>query len=643
MRQVRWRGQIHEFPDDATDREIAMALTGGSYIDTELGNETPELATGWLADTPDSVQAAVLGAGDTLSRGVAGVQDIAAQVMGDEQRQAEIAAQQQGNAEAFSRVQEDFPIASTVGSVLPYLATAPLSGGLATQAGLGFGLDALQYQQDNTDRLAAGAEGAAWSALPFGVGRAYQRFRGGPTRLMSRADDLGFRLTPGERLNSPMLRGLEASMESFPPTAGPMKAARAGRQEVMNRVAVEALGETGENLADDTLAGAASRIGEEFNQVIRKRTFPIDDQFVDELANIEEASRRGVMGGATLDTPISRILDEASEGSVSGDTLQKWRTTIQTDANKAWRSDTVATEYAQGLDKLVDSIDGLIARNLDEAQGARWAKAKEQWSVLKQLEKANAVDELGDVRGRKLANNLSRTDIGGYFRGQNTSDLYDAARLSRAYPPLADSGTAARMSLPIMMGMAATSPLSVPAWGAMNVAARAYTNPATAARVAGRTAQGLAADDPSFMESDTPMPDDPDFEQDLDEFRGAAASVLGEDEANRIADTSYALSQWVEQYRGDDNYSRQERRTAARELIEILRGEGVESGKASRLADGIVGLSQPQSFSGYLVEEDDGSRYEPPLSYQQRQKASSARYRNDDDEQAARIAFWTGM
>ncbi len=480
-------------PDAVADLEARLAAVQANAYARDDGTAFME---GYNPATElNAMQAGLVGVGRTFDKGWAGIKDL---VAGDE-RQAEIAAEQQANDAAYQGLQDEYPVASTVGEVVPYLATLPVTGGMATQAVVGGGIGATMYNTPE-ERVKQGTIDAGLSAAPYGAGRLLKRaVAANSSRLANRANDLNWKLTPGEALDSSGLRNLEASMESFPPTAGPMRRRKAGRQESMNRIALEAIGETGNDFADDALMAARARVGEVFDTVIKPKSYEIDNAFLNQLGEVEGVAKQGLLGGGDTGKIVDRVLEIASkgEGVVTGSELQQWRTTLATAASKAAKSDTATQEYTNALKNAGRAIDDLIERNLTPDELVDWKKAREQWTAIKQLEKSKAIDEVGNVRGRKLANNLSSNDLPGYYRGQNKSDLYDAARLSRAYPPMADSGTAARMSIPAMMGMTLTSPLSVPAFGAMNLGARAYANPEAYGKAAAGVARGLTQSDGS--------------------------------------------------------------------------------------------------------------------------------------------------
>ena len=436
--------------------------------------------TDWMANyDPTSglsaLDAGLIGAGRTVDKLITGVGDLFA----NDEKKAETAQEQRLNDQAYARLQESHPVASTVGEIAGYAPSMFVPGGMAVQAGVG-GLTGAAMYNTPEERLEQGAIDAGLSALPYGVGKLVNKFRG-TDRLAARADELGYPLTPGDKLGSDTLKGVEASLESSPFLGGPLRSLKEPRQEAIDRIALEAVGEKGAtDFADDTLVGVRNRIGNVFDETISGNTFQIDDAFLDQLADVQNTAKSGLLGGGETDTILDRFLEEAAryDGNIPGSVLQQWRTTLGTASTKAWRSDTASVEYAQALDSMIAGVDDLIERTLPPEDLVRWTEAREQWTAVKALERSKAIDEAGHVSGPKLANSLRQQDLQGYYRGGKQSDLYDIARLSKVHRPLPDSGTATRASIPMMLGSTvATGGLNIPAYGLARFASGVYAQP----------------------------------------------------------------------------------------------------------------------------------------------------------------------
>jgi hypothetical protein len=399
------------------------------------------------------VDAMLIGAGEAFDKMGRGAKALYARATGNDERLEELKAENQANDDALESLRNVKGGWMTAGGILPYLATAPLSPGTSARqimstAAVNAIPALLEYREDGADQFKnAGIDALLTALIPGGV-QTVKAFRG-VDDLPAKADELGYRLTPGEIFDSKTLRQVEASLESNPLMGGPLRDIKKSRQGVVNKVAAKAVGE--ESLGRSGVDAAHTRLGQMFDDVLaNKESLSIDDLLIDALGNIESVTRRDVMGGGDTSKIIDNIVDAVAEGTISGEQLQTMRTSLGAAASKAARDDSSTQAYTEALTEMVGAIDDLIGRNLSPEEMAKWAASRKQYRALKQLENANAINEVGDVSGRKLGNYLQRTDKPGYLRGNTeagASDLYEVARLSRAYAPLADSGTATRQWL----------------------------------------------------------------------------------------------------------------------------------------------------------------------------------------------------
>lgn len=395
-------------------------------------------------------EAMLIGAGEAFDKMGRGAKALYARATGNDERLEELRAENQANDDALESLRNSKGGWMTAGGILPYLATAPLSPGtsakqIASTAAVNAIPALLEYREDGADQFKnAGIDALLTALIPGGVQAA--KFFRGVDDLTAKADELGYRLTPGEILDSKTLRQVEASLESNPIMGGPIRAVKESRQDVVNKVAADAVGE--ESLGRAGVDAAHTRLGQMFDDVLaNKESLNVDDLLIDALANIESVTRRDVMGGGNTSKIIDNILDAVADGTISGEQLQTMRTSLGAAASKAARDDSSTQAYVDALTEMVGAIDDLVGRNLSPEEMAKWAASRKQYRALKQLENANAINEVGDVSGRKLGSYLQRTDKPGYLRGNTAagaSDLYEVARLSRAFAPLADSGTATR-------------------------------------------------------------------------------------------------------------------------------------------------------------------------------------------------------
>ena len=189
----------------------------------------------------------------------------------------------------------------------------------------------------------------------------------------------------------------------------------------------------------------ADRLSAEFTSLTDLDQIPVGDEFVDDLIAVQNSSRKRLFTDPQIDKTVNKIFDKIDDvGDMSVTDYQDMSSELKAKARQAWKGDSPDPYFGESLGELVDALDELAMNNVDPNALTRLKKARAQWRALSVLEKSRAVHESGDISGPLLANYLRRTDKGGYGRGKNTSDIYEAARLSKAFPSRPDSGTASR-------------------------------------------------------------------------------------------------------------------------------------------------------------------------------------------------------
>jgi len=401
---------------------------------------------------PEPVEAGLVGAGKTLSDIGAGAQKLYYGLTGNEQALGDLENQQQIEQEYYNKLASERPYSTLAGEVAPYLATAPLSGGLITQAGIGAAGEGLRY---GSDQASQAGSGALWSMGGYGVGRIAPRVVGtirgiaqsnraalkalpkAQQRLIERADDLNIGLTPGQRLGSKPLQQLEASAEAMPFTSGLTEEMGKVNQSTLNKLAAEAIGETADDISGDVLARAADRIGGVYDNIAA-------DVKAINLGKTKLANMFDDMGTEAEQRIVNYVkkFPELESGTITGKTFNALRQRTGKDIRSAFSAGN--GQLAEDLIEFQKIMDKALIKAKPKA-AAELSEAGKQWRVLKALESGRAVDELGNVKPASLSGALRRIDKGGYLRGRNKSDFYDAVRISTGLrPKIGDSGTATR-------------------------------------------------------------------------------------------------------------------------------------------------------------------------------------------------------
>lgn len=383
------------------------------------------------------------------------------------------------DAEAAEKRAIDRPLMGTggglggaiAGGLLTTLPTAFVPGvnTLGASAAIGGTYGALQPTVGNESRITNTAMGAGGGAAGYGLGRllsgavtpAQNNLTPSQVRALTKATDLGAQVTPGTRTGAPGLRQMEAGMESFPFTAGPIKAIKETNQGILNKAAAKAIGETADSVTDDVLNAARSRIGGVFKQTEKIQAIPVDDAVQNSLASIE-SKYQGLLEKPIAEMPVVQDIYKNLGKSITGKQYNDWQSQLGKIARSKFTGAKSDPNTGFAMFEVKNALDDAASSVMTGAEKQAFKTAQQQWKNLVMLETGNVVNEQsGNVSGRLLSGVLSRKDKTGFRLGGNSSDLYDMARFSKAFPDIVgDSGTATRSAFPLLLGSSAASGLS---------------------------------------------------------------------------------------------------------------------------------------------------------------------------------------
>ena len=450
MRVVTEDGRILEIPDGANQKEIDSIVD--DYYQTKVGGDPTE--------PMDRLGAIGAGVEDKLMDFKEGAQQAYYGTMHPFQGEPlldELEQERLARESEYAPIAEEYPLETTVGQMVPAAATAVIPGGIAAQAGLSAAYEGLQYGEE-TDPLEAAGYGAlgalAGSMAPRvfklitgaaeGMGqrgmRMMQRmsgnapkggFRGGmapdlPTadkRLLTRADELDLFTFPSMRKGSKPLAQLEGSAKSSPFLSGMTEDQIRHNQKTLDTLALRKIGETGDEFTDDTFGNAADRIGEVYENASRGKDIPV--QMDDLNALRPDISQEGEM---LLDNYIAKY-PELETGVISGYEFNRLRNRISKDIRlHLKRPDGDPESISKIQDVLDEGLKMVAPESLPEIR-----QAGQQWKNLKALEATGSLSPEYHVNPRAVGNRLRTFDKGGFMRGKNKDDYYDALRIGRRY------------------------------------------------------------------------------------------------------------------------------------------------------------------------------------------------------------------
>jgi len=450
MRIVTEDGRILEVPDGANQKEIDNIVE--DYYSTKTGgDETTPL--------PGRLEAIGLGAKDKLMDFKEGGQQAYYNTMHPFQGQPlldELEASRTEREQEYAPIADQMPIETTVGNMLPAAATSLIPGGIAAQAGISAGYEGLQYGE--TDPLEAAGYGAAGAfagamaprvfklitGMAEGMGqrgmRMAQKMSGNvppggikgsfakdlpeaDKRLLQRADEMDMFTFPSMRKGSKPLSQLEGSAKSSPFLSGMTEDHIRHNQNVLDKLALRKIGETGEEFTDDTFGNAAKRIGDVYENASMGKDIPVQLDDLDDLRpDISEE----------VEVLLNRYIKnypELEAGVINGYEFNRLRNRISKDIRLHLKRPDGDPE---GLSQIQDVLDEGLKMVAPESLPAM-REAGQQWKNLKALEAVGSLNPEYHVNPRAVGNRLRQFDKGGFMRGRDKSDYYDALRIGRRY------------------------------------------------------------------------------------------------------------------------------------------------------------------------------------------------------------------
>ena len=290
------------------------------------------------------------------------------------------------------------------------------------------------------------------------VDRVFAEFAGSPQDLTSTQrrvleagipQRIGFQLLPGQASGKNIL--LE-SARSDPIIAGAFDDVLQANLRGRNSAAREVIGiDAGEEFGFDELGAAADFLGEQFDAIgekIGRVSLPADT-----FNKVNSIRKIDADLGALIDEKLGRELTDALE--IDGDNLMSIRSLINDKVRQDWKLGNDLS--ARRAELALDAIDNVISEALGPEQVAAYKRIREQWKVLRILERPGAVKADGTLSPKTIGNNLRKEFKGAYGRSDTaradylepeTREFMDWIRASTAFEGnVADSGTATRLTI----------------------------------------------------------------------------------------------------------------------------------------------------------------------------------------------------
>jgi hypothetical protein len=382
----------------------------------------------------------------------------------------------------------------------PFLAGT--AGTMATNVGLGATMGALGTE---TGDQAAGAAQEGALAGAFGLaGNMVARVKAGregmraareaqqlapalndaQAALIEGAQRAGLKVTPGQALNSPQLRQIEASATSSPMFSPYWQGIKSENQRTLSSLAARAMGVEADNVGPAVLAKAEYQLSKDFEQIGREIGQVSTDKLGKKLDQLASEEATALLPRMELEA-IAKRFARGKEGRakavggqvvdmIDGPSLMRERSNIAGEMRDAFANNdaTRGKLFANALEAIDDTIRDAAVKTAqgNEAGGARLAKlydqTRDRWSVLRSMYRGAATMS-GDVNMGRAEQIMRKSDARGYVGradeigqslqrrgaadgGDALGSYYDALRFSNdklGKDIVGDSGTATRLAL----------------------------------------------------------------------------------------------------------------------------------------------------------------------------------------------------
>lgn len=299
------------------------------------------------------------------------------------------------------------------------------------------------------------------------------------------AENMGIRLTAGQKTGSRPLQAAESQLAKLPFSAGRQQAVYDGQRGVLNRSVLSKAGIDADSLSPDLLDDAYRTLGQKYDDLTSQISVRIDRPFFDQIDKVaNDYGRRlptdikpifqsyvddlNLMRSAL--GPKTTLPQTGGAGQsviIEGPEFQKITSDIKAAARRAKNN----PDLQRALNGLVSAVDGALTRSAGPETAAEFRNVNRLYRNLLVIDDAvrgGAVGESvsGDVPISSLKRAVRRSDPRGYARGRG--DFADDVRVGEFIQDrIPNSGTPERLSISSLLtgGAPATGGMGMMAFG----------------------------------------------------------------------------------------------------------------------------------------------------------------------------------
>lgn len=257
--------------------------------------------------------------------------------------------------------------------------------------------------------------------------------------LAKRANDLGVPVSGPQITNSKTMQTLASVTDQMPFSGAAARSATQG--QAFTRAVAKTFGEDATNLTPEVMAGAKSRIGSVFNDVLSRNSIKADDSMMGSLASIETNAQAGLQQSQadTVSKLINGAMSKFKGDNLEGNAYQNFRTNVLLPATK---SDDTGIKHAAG--QILETMDGALNRSVSGADAKAITTARSQWRNMRTIEDLAEKAPTGDISPALLLGQVRKGTSDMAYGGGG--DLADLARIGQQFikQKIPDSGTSIR-------------------------------------------------------------------------------------------------------------------------------------------------------------------------------------------------------
>jgi len=275
---------------------------------------------------------------------------------------------------------------------------------------------------------------------------------------VGQADDLGFQLTAGERVNSSTLRQVEAGFRSSPFAPSNLRDVKAANQVNLNAKWGEAIGVGPVQQIDDTVMGEAFENAQNAFVEAAELAGTVDTRGLGgRVRAIREPRGASLIQDDAVERLLGTIEELAARGPRGAGVAARDFMATRSMLNKQMRdaSNQGQGVLAEALQDVIQAMDETFEAGAGEAAAAIYKGARENWRFITALERGQTLNTAtGNVNARTAGTSLRRMFKQEAGRGgagdlsEEGARAIESTQVANYFGDIVgDSGTATRMSV----------------------------------------------------------------------------------------------------------------------------------------------------------------------------------------------------